>query len=293
MSDKDDIAAVGVGPVEAPGLTTRAADGPAPAIRCVNVWKTYRAAGGARGRSGGRRGGEAREGVRALQGLDLQIDGPGFFAIMGRSGSGKSTLMHLLAALDRPDAPASGTQSGVWVGGRPVHAMSEADAVEHRRRGVGVVFQQFNLIQTMTAIENVQLPGLLAGDDEHRLRERAGSLLDQLGLAGRAEHRPEALSGGEQQRVAIARALLYAPPVILADEPTGALDSRTSAVLWELLGRVARDHATTVVMVTHDPAAAAHCERVFMVRDGLIAGEFSTEGLDAGGVAARAERALG
>jgi len=241
-------------------------------VKCESVFKSYRVA--------------ERE-VMALRGLDLEIDGPGFFAIMGRSGSGKSTLLHLLGSLDRPD---SGT---IEIAGVSVHDLHEKDAVEFRRKTVGIVFQGFNLIPTMTALENVQLPGLLAGDTSNGLSKRALELLDQLGLADRGHHRPEAMSGGEQQRVAIARALLYEPPVILADEPTGNLDSDTSERLWELLGEVAKDHDTTVVMVTHEPEAAVHCEKITLVRDGRSVGTIDTEGLDASGVATHAQRALG
>jgi len=241
-------------------------------VNCQNVFKSYRV---------------SERAVEALRGLDLDIDGPGFFAIMGRSGSGKSTLLHLLGSLDRPD---SGT---IEIAGVSVHDLHERDAVEFRRKTVGIVFQGFNLIPTMTALENAQLPGLLAGDTSNGLTKRALALLDQLGLADRAHHRPEAMSGGEQQRVAIARALLYEPPVILADEPTGNLDSETSERLWSLLGEVAKDHDTTVVMVTHEPEAAAHCKKITLVRDGRNVGTIDTEGLDASGVASHAQRALG
>lgn len=229
----------------------------------------------------------ASRSVEALRGLDLSIDGPGFFAIMGRSGSGKSTLLHLLGALDKPD---SGT---IEVAGTRVDQLDERSAVAYRRRGIGIVFQGFNLIPTMTAVENVELPGLLGGDDPAMLRPRAMELLESLEIADRATHRPESMSGGEQQRVAICRSLLLKPPVLLADEPTGNLDSRTSEQLWKLLARVATEHETTVVMVTHEPEAAAHCRRVHLVHDGVCVDAFDTEGMDASGVAARAGRALG
>lgn len=235
-------------------------------IRCVDVHKSYRLANGE---------------VPALRGVDLEITEPGFYAIMGHSGSGKSTLLHLLAALDTPD------RGTIEVGGQPTHGMTDAQATAFRRKGVGIVFQQFNLIPTLTAAENVQLPGILAGDDPRWLADRAAELLNDLGLAARASHRPEALSGGEQQRVAIARALLYTPPVILADEPTGALDSVNANRLWALLADVASRHSITVVMVTHEPAAAAHCRRILVLRDGRRIGDFESEGLDAAGVAAR------
>lgn len=219
--------------------------------------------------------------VHALRGLDLTLDEPGFFAIMGQSGSGKSTLLHLLAAMDAPD------EGEIEVAGVRVDQLNEREANAYRRQTIGIIFQQFNLIPTLTARENVELPGSLAGEDHRELRERSSALLDRLGVGDRAEHRPDALSGGEQQRVAIARALLFSPKVILADEPTGALDSETGKKLWNLLGEVAREQGATVLMVTHEPAAAAHCERVYVLRDGAMDGHIETEGLDAAGVAAR------
>jgi putative ABC transport system ATP-binding protein len=241
-------------------------------IRCTNVHKSYRLG--------------ARE-VPALRGVDLDIPEPGFYAIMGQSGSGKSTLLHLLGTLDRPDA------GEIHLGGRAVHQLSEREATEFRRKGLGIIFQQFNLIPTMTAAENVELPGLLAGDKAGPLRARALELLEMLGLADRADHRPEAMSGGEQQRVAIARSLLYSPPVLLADEPTGNLDSDNSERLWQLLADLAGRNEMTVLMVTHEPAAAAHCKRVFIIQDGRVRGEIETEHLDAAGVAARYQQAIG
>ncbi len=219
--------------------------------------------------------------MAALRGVDLSITTPGFYAIMGASGSGKSTLLHLLAALDTPD------QGEVEVAGQPLHTLSEAKLTAFRRTQIGIVFQQFNLIPTLTARENVELPGVLAGDDPKSLRMRAEELLAQLGVGGRGSHRPDALSGGEQQRVAIARALLYNPGVLLADEPTGNLDSASSAKLWALLKQIAAARSMTVVMVTHEPAAATHCREVCVLQDGQVTGRINTEGLDAGGVAAR------
>lgn len=219
--------------------------------------------------------------VEALRGLDLEVPEPGFYAIMGQSGSGKSTLLHLLAALDKPD------EGEIHLAGEAVHELSDREATSFRRTRLGIVFQQFNLVPTLTASENVELPGMLAGEDAKWLRERSSSLLDELGVGARARHRPEAMSGGEQQRVAIARALLYEPPIVLADEPTGALDSASAEKLWGLLARVASERGTTVLMVTHEPAAAAHCRRVFVIRDGRVQGAFESEGLDAAGVAAR------
>ena len=240
-------------------------------IECSEVCKSYEI--------GGRR-------VEALRGFSMRIDAPGFYAIMGQSGSGKSTLLHLLAALDQPD---SGT---IVVAGRPVHSMGEAEATEYRRSTVGIVFQSFNLIPTLTAIENVELPGLLAGATQATLRARSRELLERLGIGDRSMHRPDAMSGGEQQRVAIARSLLMSPPVLLADEPTGNLDSASSENLWGLLESVARDYKVTIVMVTHEPAAAAHCSSVMVLRDGRLHGTFNTEGRDAAGIAARYQQCL-
>jgi len=222
--------------------------------------------------------------VHALRALSLRIDEPAFVAVMGPSGSGKSTLMHLLAGLDRADA------GRIVVNGEDLGALPERRLTRFRRRNVGIVFQQFNLIPTLTARQNAALPGIVDGRPRRWLRERVDQLLDELGMTPRAEHRPEALSGGEQQRIAIARALLFEPPLILADEPTGALDAANSDRLWRLLGQVAETHGTTVLMVTHEPAAAAHCQRVYVLGDGRIQGQFETEGLDAGGVATRYQR---
>lgn len=235
-------------------------------VRCLNVHKNYHLGD--------------RE-VVALRGVDLSIPGPGFFGIMGASGSGKSTLLHLLAALDKPD------QGEVHINSKALHAMNERELTMFRRREIGIVFQQFNLIPTLTARENVELPGLLAGERESMLRGRSNELLTALGVAERAGHRPDALSGGEQQRVAIARSLLFSPRVLLADEPTGNLDSVSSEKLWNLLGQVAREQSITVLMVTHEPAAAVHCEKIYVLRDGRMNGEIVTEGLDAAGVASR------
>jgi len=244
-----------------------------PTIICRGVTKSYDL--GARS-------------VEALRGVDLEIAGAGFYAVMGSSGSGKSTLMHLIAGLDRP------TAGEVTVAGARVDRMSEAELTRYRRRQIGIVFQHFNLLPSMTALDNVMLPALLDGMPRAASEARARELLEELGVGARADHRPDALSGGEQQRVAIARALFFAPPVILADEPTGNLDSAASARLFALLSEVARAHSTLLLMVTHEPEAAAHCQRVIVLRDGTVAGAFDThdsqEGrLDAGALALRAQ----
>jgi putative ABC transport system ATP-binding protein len=244
-----------------------------PNLSCRGVVKTYELA--------------ARR-VEALRGVDLEISGAGFFAVMGASGSGKSTLMHLVGGLDRP------TAGEITVAGARIDRMSEAELTRYRRRTIGIVFQHFNLLPSMTALDNVMLPALLDGSSRSAAEPRARELLDELGVGERATHRPDALSGGEQQRVAIARALFFAPSVILADEPTGNLDSAASARLFEILSRLARERNTLLLMVTHEPAAAAHCERVIVLRDGRIAGTFGTsdsEGrrLDAGALALRTQ----
>ncbi len=212
--------------------------------------------------------------VEALGGVDLHIDTPGFYAVMGRSGSGKSTLLHLLAGLDRPDS------GEMWVGERAVHALSESQLVTYRRREIGIVFQQFNLVPTLDALSNTILPGVLDRQPLAGLRERGRTLLEQLGLADRLNHRPETLSGGEQQRVAIARALVCSPSLILADEPTGNLDSHSSGLLWRLLEETAASRGIIVLMVTHEPVAAAHCQRTFILKDGRVAGDLNSHGLD-------------
>jgi putative ABC transport system ATP-binding protein len=219
--------------------------------------------------------------VEALRGVDLEIEGPGFHAIMGPSGSGKSTLLHLLAGLDAAD------EGTIEVGGVSLGGLDDAALTLHRRRRSGVIFQGFNLLPTLTALENVTLPATLDGCTHAQAAPRAEALLRELGLADRLTHRPDALSGGEQQRVAIARALLQSPPVLLADEPTGNLDSQASDRLWRLLAHVARERSMLVVMVTHEPLAAAHCERVHVLRDGRLAGSFHVDGLDPSQLALR------
>ena len=222
--------------------------------------------------------------VDALRGVDLAIDGPGFFAIMGPSGSGKSTLLHLLAALDRPD------EGVVEVAGHRLETLSERELTLFRRRFIGIIFQHFNLISTLSAIDNITLPALLDGTSRAERLKLGRELIDTLGLAGRENHRPDALSGGEQQRVAIARSLIFRPSILFADEPTGDLDSTTSREVWELLQRLAEERKMTILMVTHEPDAATHCGRVFVLRDGRITGSFETGGIDAGELATRAQQ---
>ncbi|MDA8378490.1 MAG: ABC transporter ATP-binding protein [Planctomycetia bacterium] len=225
--------------------------------------------------------------VRALAGVDITIEPGEFVAIMGASGSGKSTLLHLCALLDTPDA---GT---IMVDGRNLAELSEREATVFRRQTVGVVFQNFNLIPTLPLLDNILLTARLSGQYSKAVRTRAVELATALGLANRLTHRPDALSGGEQQRTAIARALLLKPRVLLADEPTGNLDSSSSENFWRMLKSVLASTPTTVVVVTHEPAAAAYAHRVLVLRDGRLSGAFGVqEHDDAGNIAARYQHAL-
>ena len=204
--------------------------------------------------------------VRAVVGIDLDVGTGETVAVMGPSGCGKSTLLHLLGGLDRP----SGGELSVQ--GRRLDQMSEKDLARLRRHAVGFVFQAFHLIDELTAQENVELPALLAGHSPKAARRRAGELLHQVGLADRADHQPSALSGGQRQRVAIARALVNEPLVILADEPTGNLD--TAATL-DILRQFERLHAAgqTLVVVTHDERIGATADRLITMRDGVFVDE--------------------
>ncbi len=204
--------------------------------------------------------------VRALDGIDLRVAEGEMVAIMGPSGSGKSTLLHILGALDRPDG------GSVEIAGRRYDNLSDHELTRMRGDVFGFVFQFFNLLPTLTAAENVLLPALINGERPGRRAARVDELMGMVGLGDRASHLPTELSGGEQQRVAIARALLRDPTVVLADEPTGNLDSASGATVMALLRRVV-DGGQTVVMVTHDPGAAALADRVVFLRDGRIVGE--------------------
>ena len=199
--------------------------------------------------------------VNALRGVDLTIDQGEFVAIMGASGSGKSTLLHLCAALDRFES------GSIDVAGQTLETLSESQLTLFRRRRIGVIFQQFNLIPTLSAFENIALPLQLDGSWTPAKATRITELLTILKIDHRSDHRPDALSGGEQQRVAIARALVMQPPVLFADEPTGNLDSHSADQFCILLDTAARAAHTTIVMVTHEPAAAAHADRVVVLRE--------------------------
>ncbi|WP_433201528.1 ABC transporter ATP-binding protein [Nocardia sp. CA-107356] len=201
--------------------------------------------------------------VRALDGISLRIESGEFTSIIGPSGSGKSTLLHLLGALDTPDT------GSIRFQGEEIGGLDDERQSEFRRHRVGFIFQFFNLLPTLTAWENVAIPKLLDGTGLRKAKPRALELLDLVGLGERAAHRPAELSGGQMQRVAVARALIMDPPLILADEPTGNLDSKTGAAILKLLGDIA-ENGNSVVMVTHDMGAIEYCDRVITLRDGQI-----------------------
>ncbi|MEU7604491.1 ABC transporter ATP-binding protein [Streptomyces sp. NPDC041003] len=204
--------------------------------------------------------------VHALRGIDLSLPRGGFTAVMGPSGSGKSTFLQCAAGLDLP------TEGSVRLGGTEITGMNENELTELRRSRLGFVFQAFNLLPSLTVEQNVLLPMRLAGGrSAHQGRARAADLLARVGLEGRGGRRPGELSGGQQQRVAIARALVTRPDVVFTDEPTGALDTTTAAEVLGLLRDAVDAMGATVVMVTHDPAAAAHADQVLFLADGLIA----------------------
>ncbi len=218
------------------------------AVKLENVWKTYRM---------------GEEVINALQGVTLEVKKGEFFAIQGPSGSGKSTAMHMIGALDTPD------KGSVYIGGTDVSRLSDNRLAALRGRMIGFVFQQFNLIPAMTALENVMLPMVFQGKPERERKERAMELLDELGLLDRKDHRPSQLSGGQQQRVAIARALVNDPETVLADEPTGNLDSATGKRIFALLGQL-HQKGKTIILITHDDRLASEAESVAYLKDGAI-----------------------
>jgi putative ABC transport system ATP-binding protein len=226
--------------------------------------------------------------VAALDGVSLDVRRGQFLAIMGASGSGKSTLLYLMAALAAPDG------GRVLVNGQDLSGMNDRELTLFRRRNIGLVFQSFNLIPTLTAEENVALPLMLEGRNGVASMGKVDELLRSLGLAQRRHHRPDAMSGGEQQRVAIGRALVTDPAVILADEPTGNLDSANSKAVCELLRDLSSIHNKTIVMVTHEPSVAAYAQEVAVLRDGKLIERFPTEGTGNGGqaLAARYQESL-
>ncbi len=205
--------------------------------------------------------------VRALDGVDLTVEEGEFLAIMGPSGSGKSTLLHILGALDRP------TEGRILIRGVDLSKLSDIELAKLRNREIGFVFQFFNLIPRMDALSNVELPLAIAGVPREERRRRAMELLKLVGLGDRMTHRPSELSGGEQQRVAIARALVNDPSIILCDEPTGNLDSKTGEEVIGLMKELNLKSGKTFIIVTHDPAVAQMTERILYLHDGRIVGE--------------------
>ncbi|MBN1147056.1 MAG: ABC transporter ATP-binding protein [Anaerolineales bacterium] len=202
--------------------------------------------------------------VHALDGVDFRVGRGEFVAIMGPSGSGKSTLLHLLGGLEFP------TSGEVYLNEQPLSSLSDDQITRLRRRKVGFIFQFYNLLPTLTAAENVALPLMIDGQSSARHRQHIDHLLELVDLADRASHRPDQLSGGQQQRVAVARAFVNQPEIVLADEPTGNLDSRSGAAILELLRKTCRELDATIVMVTHDPRAASYADRVVFLKDGKI-----------------------
>jgi putative ABC transport system ATP-binding protein len=237
-------------------------------LEARDVVRTYRL--------GSRRGEEPVE-VHALRGVTFRVDRGDYVAIVGSSGSGKSTLLNLLGALDRP------TSGEVRYDGRDVRAMDDAELAALRNGSIGFVFQSFHLLPRLTALDNVQLPLTYRGTSVRERRERALAALEAVGLADRVDHRPTELSGGQQQRVAIARALVTEPPLLLADEPTGNLDTRTGDEVMGLLETLHDERGVAVVVITHEPEIARRAHRRIELRDGVILADETSGGRTAGG----------
>lgn len=229
-------------------------------LRAEHLEKTFRSSDG------------GAAGVAAVRGIDLAIDAGEFVAITGASGSGKSTLLHMLGGITRP------TAGRVLLEGVDLAALDDDALAVVRRRRIGFVFQRYNLLPELSLVENVALPLVLDGVAQRRCDDAALEALVAVGMDHRATHRPDALSGGEQQRGAIARALVTSPAIVLADEPTGALDSANSARVVDLLGRLVSERRQTVILVTHDPAIAARAARTVRIHDGLVASDTAGAG---------------
>jgi putative ABC transport system ATP-binding protein len=224
----------------------------APMVELKDVWKIYRL-------------GSIE--YPALRGVSLSINRGSFVSIVGPSGSGKTTMLHLIGALDKP------SRGEIYVNGIPISRLSENKLAEFRNKTIGFVFQQYNLIPYLSAIENVEMPMMVSGVSLAERRKRAKWLLEQLGLGDKIWKRPSELSGGEQQRVAIARALANNPKLILADEPTGNLDSRNARIVVDLLKRINSEMGVTIVVVTHNMEVAAETEKIIYLRDGVVVKE--------------------
>lgn len=211
------------------------------------------------------------EDVLVLNGIDLKINRGEFISIMGPSGSGKSTLMNIIGFLDRP------TEGTYFLNGKEVLQYKEHELAKIRNRTIGFVFQQFNLLPRLNALKNVELPMIYAGVKKKEREERAKEALEKVGLADRMLHLPNELSGGQKQRVAIARAIVNKPDLILADEPTGALDTKTSEQIMELFTMLNKEDGTTVIVVTHEEEVASYANRLILLRDGYIVQDIDQE----------------
>lgn len=218
-------------------------------IKLENIWKIYNL---------------GKVELEILKGINLDIKKGMFVSIMGASGSGKSTLLHLIGCLDTP------TKGKIFLEGRDISELSENSLAEARGRKIGFVFQQFNLFRNFTALENVILPMIFQGVPEGERRKKATSLLESIGMGDRLMHKPSELSGGEQQRIAIARSLANDPDIIVTDEPTGNLDSKTGKMIMDILVKLNKENKKTIIMVTHDPAIAAYSEEIINIKDGQI-----------------------
>jgi len=222
---------------------------PKTIVRTINLSKVYR---------------RGKVDVPALNDVNLQVLAGEIVGIMGPSGSGKTTLLNLIGGLDKP------TRGKIFVDGVDITTLGERELADYRLRKVGFVFQFYNLIPTLTALENVEVPLALLGVPKAERRERALNLLRMVGLEARADHKPDELSGGEQQRVAIARALANNPSIVLADEPTGDLDSKSALSLMKLVKDLNERNGQTFIIVTHDPIVAERCTKIYTIRDGRI-----------------------
>lgn len=225
-------------------------------IRLENVWKIYKL---------------GKIDVLALRGISLEIKERVFLSIIGPSGSGKSTLLNIIGCLDFP------TKGKVFLDGQDIEKLSEDDLAKIRGKKIGFVFQQFNLFWNLNALENVTLPMIFQKVPERKREKRAKKLLEMVGLGERIYHKPTELSGGEQQRVAIARALANDPEIIIADEPTGNLDSKSGEIIMEILKKLHQEQKTTIVVVTHDPKIASYSEQIIKIKDGQIVSENKIE----------------
>ena len=220
-----------------------------PLIKLENVWKKYQI---------------GKKELVILKGISLEIPSNSFTAIMGTSGSGKSTLLHIISCLDTP------TEGNVFLQGQNVSGLSEDELAEIRGKKIGFVFQRFNLLSHLNAFENVAFPMIFQGTQEADRKKKAESILSHMGLAHRMTHKPTELSGGQQQRVAIARALVNNPEIIVADEPTGNVDSKTGEQIMETLFELHKTEKRTIIVVTHDADIASYAENIIKIKDGVI-----------------------